>query len=152
MISVREAKPHDHSFIVQAQVSMAFETEGLTLFEGVVERGVQAVLDDPAKGKYYLAVDSSTDQPLACLLTIPEWSDWRNGTVLWIHSLYVSPSARKTGIFKILYDHLKKKVETSPDLRGIRLYVDKRNQRAQDAYERVGMSKEHYEMYEWLKA
>ncbi len=85
------------------------------------------------------------------LLAIPEWSDWRNGTVLWIHSLYIIPQARRQGVFKKLYLNLKKQVEQAPELMGLRLYVDKRNKSAQEVYEKLGMSKEHYDLYEWLK-
>jgi ribosomal protein S18 acetylase RimI-like enzyme len=85
------------------------------------------------------------------LLAIPEWSDWRNGTVLWIHSLYVVPEARGQGVFKKLYLNLKEQVEKSPELVGLRLYVDKKNKSAQKIYEKLGMSRDHYELYEWLK-
>jgi RimJ/RimL family protein N-acetyltransferase len=50
-----------------------------------------------------------------------------------------------------LYEHLRDRVLASPDLRGIRLYVDRRNLAAQRVYERLGMSREHYEMFEWMK-
>jgi ribosomal protein S18 acetylase RimI-like enzyme len=42
-------------------------------------------------------------------------------------------------------------VEESKDLRGLRLYVDKSNANAQKVYEALGMSGEHYHLYEWLK-
>ena len=84
-------------------------------------------------------------------MAIPEWSDWRNGTVLWIHSLYVIPEARGQGVFKKLYSNLEKQVEQSSELTGIRLYVDKQNRSAQKVYEKLGMNKHHYELYEWLK-
>ncbi|GAH27290.1 unnamed protein product, partial [marine sediment metagenome] len=79
------------------------------------------------------------------------WWYWRNGTVLWIHSLYVIPQARNRGIFKKLYLNLKKQIQQSPELMGLRLYVDKRNKSAQKVYEKLGMDKEHYDLYEWLK-
>ena len=46
---------------------------------------------------------------------------------------------------------LKERVQASPGLMGIRLYVDRRNTAAQRVYERTGMSREHYEMFEWMK-
>ncbi len=110
--------------------------------------GVQAVIDDPRKGTYWV---SERDGALVgCLLTVPEWSDWRNGTVLWIHSVYVVPEARGLGVYKSLYRHLQHRVHESDDLRGLRLYVDKRNHNAQRAYEALGMTAEHYHLYEWL--
>jgi len=71
--------------------------------------------------------------------------------VLWIHSLYVIPEARGQGVFKKLYLNLEKQVEQSTELAGIRLYVDKQNKSAQKIYEKLGMNKHHYELYEWLK-
>ncbi len=71
--------------------------------------------------------------------------------MLWIHSLYVIPEARGQGVFKKLYLNLEKQVEQSTKLAGIRLYVDKQNKSAQKVYEKLGMNKHHYELYEWLK-
>ena len=115
----------------------------------VVCRGVRGVFDEPARGTYWIATEDG--RILGVLLVIPEWSDWRNATVLWIHSLYVVPDARGQGVFKRLYMNLKEQVERSPELAWIRLYVDKTNQSAQNIYQKLGMSKDHYEMYEWLK-
>ena len=42
-------------------------------------------------------------------------------------------------------------MEQSPDFKGIRLYVDKRNAAARAVYERLGMTREHYELFEWMK-
>lgn len=149
-IKVRPGLLFDIDVIADYQVQMAFETEnGLKLDPPTVTLGVSAVIDDPSKGKYWLAeVDG---QVVGCLLTVPEWSDWRNGTVLWIHSVYVHPDFRKHGIYKSLYQHLVQMVNESPDLRGLRLYVDKTNTRAQKVYENLGMNQDHYSLYEWMK-
>lgn len=148
-IKIRPGLLFDIDVIADFQVKMAFETENLKLDPATVNLGVSAVMDDPSKGKYWLAeVDGEV---VGCLLTVPEWSDWRNGTVLWIHSVYVKPDFRQHGVFKSLYTHLKQMVVESPDLRGLRLYVDKTNLKAQKVYEALGMSCEHYHLYEWLK-
>ena len=149
MIEIRKGKLSDLERIVELQLRMARETEGLGLDRDVVSRGVQGVFQEPARGTYWVAGEKG--EILGMLLAIPEWSDWRNGTVLWIHSLYVIDQARRRGVFKKLYLNLKRQVEQSPDLMGLRLYVDKTNKPAQKVYERLGMSKEHYELYEWLK-
>lgn len=149
-IKIRPGLLFDIDTIADFQVKMAFETEnGLKLDPPTVNKGVSAVMDDPSKGKYWLAeVDGNV---IGCLLTVPEWSDWRNGTVLWIHSVYVDPNFRKHGAFKALYNHLKEMVQTSPELRGLRLYVDKSNARAQEVYQKLGMSDDHYSLFEWMK-
>jgi ribosomal protein S18 acetylase RimI-like enzyme len=135
--------------IADFQVAMAWESEQLRLDPPTVFKGVSAVFDDPAKGKYWLAEVGG--EVVGCLLTIPEWSDWRNGTILWIHSVYVHPDHRQRGVYRQLYTHLREMVEASGDLRGLRLYVEKSNTRAQAVYEKLGMSGEHYHLYEWLK-
>jgi GNAT superfamily N-acetyltransferase len=149
MIKIRKAKSSDSESIVELQLKMAQETEGLQLNKSVVTRGVRAVFRDPAHGTYWVAEEKG--RILGMLLAIPEWSDWRNGTVLWIHSLYVIGEARRQGVFKKLYLNLKKQVKQSPELMGLRLYVDKRNKSARKVYEKLGMSRDHYELYEWLK-
>lgn len=148
-ILIRPGLLFDVQTIADFQVEMAMETENLKLDPSTVEKGVTSVLDDPSKGKYWLA--EMNGDVVGCLLTVPEWSDWRNGTVLWIHSVYVIPGQRKSGVYRKLYTHLKKMVEESKDLRGLRLYVDKTNERAQKVYEVLGMNGEHYHLYEWLK-
>jgi ribosomal protein S18 acetylase RimI-like enzyme len=150
-IKIRPGLLFDIDIIADFQVKMAFETEnGLKLDPPTVLKGVTAVMDDPSKGKYWVAeVDGNV---VGCLLTVPEWSDWRNGTVLWVHSVYVDPNFRKQGVYKALYSHLKEMVNETSDLRGIRLYVDKTNVKAQKVYESLGMSGEHYHLYEWMKS
>ena len=148
-LCVREARREDAGAIAEFQIRMADESEGLALDPGTVAKGVAAVFDDPSKGRYYVA--EADGRVLASLLTIPEWSDWRNATVLWIHSLYVVPEARRRGVFRRLYGELKRMVEDGDEFRGLRLYVDKTNHAAQEVYRTLGMSCEHYDLYEWLK-
>ena len=148
-IKIRPGLLFDIPVIADYQIKMALETENTKLDPPTVEKGVSAVFDDPGKGKYWLA--EVKGEVVGCLLTIPEWSDWRNGTVLWIHSVYVKPEFRKHGIYRKLYGHLKTMVDESKDLRGLRLYVDKTNVTAQKVYESLGMSGEHYHLYEWMK-
>lgn len=148
-VSIRPGLLFDIDVIADFQIRMARETENLKLDPEVVGKGVNAVFDDPSKGKYWLA--ECNGEVIGCLLTVPEWSDWRNGTVLWIHSVFVREDFRGKGVYKKLYLHLKQMVEESTDLRGLRLYVDKTNEKAQKVYESLGMSGDHYHLFEWLK-
>ena len=150
-LKILEAHASDHTFLVESQLAMALETEGLKLDEKTVALGVGAVLLDSTKGRYFVVKNDSGER-IACTLTIPEWSDWRNGTVLWIHSLFVRPEDRGRGVYRQLYSYLKKKVQSDPGFMGLRLYVDQRNERACAVYEKLGMSSEHYRLYEWMKA
>jgi GNAT superfamily N-acetyltransferase len=148
-MTIREANAPDLMFIVQAQLSMAMETESLALDKSVVTQGVRRVLQSSDLGFYWLAEDAG--QPVASVLVLKEWSDWRNGWVLWIHSLYVLPDYRRKGIFSMIYDALQQKVQQEENLRGLRLYVEKTNLVAQQAYRAVGMTDNHYTLFEWLK-
>jgi ribosomal protein S18 acetylase RimI-like enzyme len=148
-VTVRSARPEDAPAISEFQLLMARETEGLELDPETVARGVGAVFADPGRGEYFVA--EAAGRVVGCLLVTPEWSDWRNGTVLWVQSLYVLPELRGQGVYRALYEHLQARVQSSPDLMGIRLYVDKRNTAAQRVYARLGMTREHYELFEWMK-
>ncbi len=149
MYQIREARPDDISRLMEFQANMASETENIELDRAILRKGIEALLADTGKGKYFVA--ETAGQPVGCLMTTYEWSDWRNGTVLWIQSVYVAKPYRGKGIYKALYQHVQSMVERQPSLRGIRLYVDKRNQPAQQVYRQLGMDGEHYQVFEWMK-
>jgi GNAT superfamily N-acetyltransferase len=139
-----------HSAIVEFQTKMAWETEGLQLSHDTLSAGVLAVLKDRQKGVYWLA--QFGNQVIgSMLLVLSEWSDWRNGEVLWIHSVYVVPDFRGRGIFAKLYNTLKELVQKDENLKGLRLYVDKSNRSAHQIYTHLGMNQDHYSLFEWLK-
>jgi ribosomal protein S18 acetylase RimI-like enzyme len=150
---VRPALAEEAPTLIDFQLRLARESEGLELAPEVLTRGVHAIFADPAKGRYWVALPTTENSRriAGCLLTTSEWSDWRNGTILWIQSVYVLPEERGRGVYRSLYENLKRTVEGSPDLAGIRLYVDRRNEAAQRTYQRLGMTREHYDLYEWLK-
>jgi ribosomal protein S18 acetylase RimI-like enzyme len=150
MTRVRRAKPEDSAAIVEFQLRLAAETEDFRLDRATVAKGVRAVFEDAAKGEYLVA--EADGRVAGCVLVLPEWSDWRNGTVLWIHSLYVLPEFRRRGVFRAMYEHLRRAVQADKALQGLRLYVEKDNAAARRAYEAMGMDGEHYRMYEWMKA
>ena len=81
------------------------------------------------------------------LLVTFEWSDWRNRMVWWVQSVYVAPDARRTGVFRALYDHARG-AALAAGAAGLRLYVDTTNTRAQSVYSAVGMKGEHYTVLE----
>ena len=149
MTIIRKANPSDIEFIVHSQIQLARETEHIELDPAIVRQGVSAVFTDAVMGDYYVAlVDGKL---VACMLALLEWSDWRNGNLIWIHSVYVISNYRRHGVFTEMYDHLKQIVLTSPGYRGLRLYVNKTNTHAQKVYEKLKMNKEHYELFEWLR-
>jgi ribosomal protein S18 acetylase RimI-like enzyme len=146
---IRKAKSQDLNSIIDFQLAMARETENIELDYQTLEKGVSGVLNDPHKGQYYVA--EIQGEVIGSLLTTFEWSDWRNGTVLWIQSVYVKPQFRRKGVYSNLYLHLKKEVLENPMLKGIRLYADKSNVAAHKTYRKLGMNPDHYTTFEWLK-
>src|SRR5260221_6301141 len=145
-IRYREAQRSDHAAIVEFQIAMARETEDVALHRDTCAKGVAAVFDDPSLGRYFVA--GQDGQVIGSLLITYEWSDWRNGYVWWIQSVYVVPEHRGRGVYAGLYKHVQGIVEGDPSLRGIRLYVDRRNTTAQQVYTRQGMNGEHYVVFE----
>ena len=148
-VHYREGRPADAEAIVEFQVAMARETEDVTLERDVTTRGVHAVFADPSHGRYFIA--EADGRAVASLMITYEWSDWRNGVVWWIQSVYVRPEHRRRGIYAGLYDHVQRIAQANEMVKGIRLYVDKRNAAAQEVYRRMGMNGEHYQVFEWMK-
>jgi len=139
----------DASAIVQFQVAMARETERLELNSTICTAGVQAVLQRPENGRYFVAEIGG--QVVASLLITYEWSDWRNGLVWWIQSVYVLPQFRRQGMYRGLYAHIRSLAEADSSVKGIRLYVDRKNSPAQQVYRSLGMDGDHYQVFEWMK-
>jgi GNAT superfamily N-acetyltransferase len=146
---VRKANLSDIESIVEFQLLMAHETEEIELDKAIVTRGVTALLKDESKGHYYVA--EIENKVVSSLMTTFEWSDWRNGTILWIQSVYVLKEFRRKGVYRNMYAHIKNLVLENKDLNGIRLYADKSNLSAQKTYKNLGMSPDHYVTFEWLK-
>lgn len=146
---IREALLSEAGWISRCQVEMALETESLELVPERVNEGVEHIFRHPETGRYIVA--ESGGSPVACMLVLNEWSDWRNGEVWWIHSLYVVPFHRRSGVFRCMYIYLRERVNDQENVFGIRLYVDKRNVSAMKTYTALGMSDEHYSLFEWLK-
>lgn len=147
--SIRPAVPADAGAIAEFQIAMALETENLVLDPDICSAGVRAVFDDPARGRYFVA--ELGGRVIGSTLVTYEWSDWRNGVVWWIHSVFVVPEERGRGVFSGVYRHLQSLARES-GVRGIRLYVDKTNKPAQQVYEKLGMNGEHYHLYEWMNS
>jgi GNAT superfamily N-acetyltransferase len=145
-MKIRDASPADLPFIVAANAALASETEGQALDLALLQAGVQAALEDPRLGRYYLA--ERDGEVLGQLMTTFEWSDWRNGLFLWIQSVYVLPEHRGGGVFKALFDHLAGVARGDPRVCGIRLYVDRGNEKAKSVYGRLGMHRSNYGVME----
>jgi GNAT superfamily N-acetyltransferase len=142
-ISIRAAERADIPFLVECNAAMASETEHKMLDRDVLTRGTQAVFDDPRRG-FYLVAELEGERA-GCLLITYEWSDWRNGVWWWFQSVYVAKAARRTGVFRALYADVERRARAAGAV-GMRLYVERDNERAQQTYASLGMDEEPYKM------
>ena len=147
-ITIRKAILKDSEFIAQSNIAMASETENTILDPDTVLNGVSNLINQPQYGFYMVA--ESGDQAIACLLITFEWSDWRNGLLWWIQSVYVLPEWRRLGVYKKMYSTLQSMSQNDPGVAGLRLYVHTHNDRAITTYQSLGMSKTPYLLYEWI--
>ena len=127
--AVRPARIEDAATIVDFNLRPRSVTEKKELELTVVTAGVDAILRDPRLGRYFVAVDG--DRILGQLMVTEEWSDWRNGRILWPQSVYVDAAARGRGVFRRMLAQVHK-IGRSEGVVGIRLYVENTNRRAQE--------------------
>jgi ribosomal protein S18 acetylase RimI-like enzyme len=145
-MNIRTAQKEDTVSLVEFNQSMALETEGKNLDAETLRGGVEAVFSDSKKGFYVVA--EADGAIIGGLMVTYEWSDWRNGWFWWIQSVYILPSFRGKGVYRMLYDFVKAKAAREENICGFRLYVERENANAQRVYEKLGMKASHYLMYE----
>ena len=150
-ITVRAAASDDVDRIVRFNRALARETEGRELDREVLRAGVRALLADPGRGTYWIA--ERHGEAAGQTLVTTEWSDWRNGEIWWIQSVYVPPDHRRTGVYRALHRHVRERARAG-GAAGLRLYVDRGNRRARAVYEELGMEEARYVLYEemWRRA
>lgn len=148
MRTIRNATAADVAIIADGNCKLARESEAKSLDPEVVAAGVAAAIADPqVKGPYFLACEGH-DVIGQCQVT-REWSDWRNKWIWWLQGVYVRPEHRKSGVFRSLYEHIRKCASSAGDVLAIRLYVERDNHPAHAVYRQLGFVVEHYDMMRW---
>jgi GNAT superfamily N-acetyltransferase len=147
-MKIRTAVPGDAAVIADFNLRLAFETEALKLDPETVRKGVAALLADASKGIYFVAEMPGGEVGGQLMITY-EWSDWRNGNIWWIQSVYVKQEFRGQGIFKALFDHLERLARQTKGVCALRLYMDNHNQQARRAYQKLGMTETNYQVFEF---
>ena len=147
---VRQASRTDLDSIVAFSAAMALETEGRTLDEVRLREGTLSLLDSPAHGFFMVAEVPHTEpsQLVGQLMITFEWSDWRNAVFWWVQSVYVAPTWRRQGVYRLMHDEIVAQAKADPKVCGIRLYVEQDNRTAQTVYQRVGLAPSAYKVYE----
>jgi len=145
-ISVRRAAPEDLEAIVRFNAAMALETEGKVLDLEQLREGVAAVFQRQGLGFYCVAeVDGRV---VGQLMITTEWSDWRNSNYWWIQSVYVDTGHRRIGVYRTLHNFVAAEARERGGVRGLKLYVDRDNERAQSVYASLGLTHSNYDLWE----
>jgi len=145
-VKVRLAVPSDAPILAEFNTIMAKETEGVELDRGTLAGGLAALFEKPQYGFYVVAEVSG--QIAGGLMITYEWTDWRNGVIWWVQSVYVRPAYRRRGIYTRLYSFVKELAAREGNVRGFRLYVEKENFVAQKTYQAAGMIEARYKVFE----
>ncbi|HEY9763686.1 MAG TPA: GNAT family N-acetyltransferase [Trichocoleus sp.] len=148
LIEIRRAIPADAGVITVFNIEIAEETEGKTLDAMTVAAGVRSLMERSEYGFYVVAEQQG--EVVGSLLITFEWSDWRNGVIWWIQSVYVHPDYRRQGIFRQLYDQVQTWARQEKGVCGLRLYVEEANHTAQATYRTLGMEPAGYQVFEAL--
>ena len=145
MIQIRRAQVGDLEVIVEFNIKLAYESEGVELDNERLRSGVNNALQGDHRAFYLIA--ELGDSVVGQLMVTYEWSDWRNGEFWWLQSVFVRPEFRRQGVLKALYARV---LELAADhgVCGVRLYVERENLTAKSAYRSFGLAPTVFEMYE----
>jgi len=151
MVLIRSARTSDRLSLVRFNQALARETEDHELSGDVLDRGIRRLMDQPAYGFYVVATPrEQPDEVIGCTMITYEWSDWRDGVIWWIQSVFVERDWRGQGVFRSLLTHLENRARREPDVRGLRLYVEDANHHAHRTYDRLGLESASYSVRQKL--
>jgi N-acetylglutamate synthase-like GNAT family acetyltransferase len=145
MSTILMADISDAFIIADFNRAMALETEQLLLDENVALKGVINLMNDPHLGFYIIAKHNNT--VIGSLLITYEWSDWNNGLVWWIQSVFVKNENRKQGVFKNMLNFVQEKAKEKQVIK-IKLYMDKNNIVAKNTYKSQFFETTNYSILE----
>ena len=143
---IRSATPADVEVIAGYNIALCRETEHRELDRETVIQGVERFIAVPARGRYFVAVDDG--EVVGQTAHTFEWSDWRNGEIWWVQSVYVHPDHRGRGVFRLLFEHIREQGEADADCCGIRLYLERDNHTARRSYAKLGLVEAGYDVME----
>ena len=156
-LRVRPAGGSDLAVVVRFNAALAQETEGKRLDPAVLARGVERALAEPDRLRYWVALcpgaDADTVAVVGQAAITREWSDWRDGWIWWLQSVYVDAAWRGKGVFRALVAEIRSAARSEGDVIGLRLYVEDTNHAAQEVYRALGFEPGGYQVYEqfWIE-
>ena len=145
-VSIRTAVSADIDVLTDFNCRLAAETEDKPLDSNTVRSGVTRGLSVGDEVRYFVAETGETI--VGQLMLTREWSDWRDGWIIWLQSVYVRADYRGQGVFRQLLDHVKSRLQTDADVACLRLYVEEGNDAAKSTYTRLGFKDTGYDVME----
>ena len=144
---IRKAVKNDLNVLTKFSELISEETEGKKVDSSLVKSGIASVLDDPLKGQMFVACDE--DKVIGCfMINGREWSEWRNGFILWLTGTYTTVDYRRKGVRKALFDHACQWAKSEPQVVGLRGYRHKSNNTIHSAAITGGMKETEYRINE----
>ena len=144
-IKIREASIDDVPILAQNNQALAHETENTQLQMEPLLAGISNALK--REDCYYFVAELNSQVVGQTMITY-EWSDWRNGVMWWIQSVYVQPEHRKKGVFRSLFKHIEHLAKNYSDVKALRLYVKGNNISGKNTYKNLGMHDSGYIVFE----
>ena len=142
----RPANSNDIATLADFNCRLAMETEGKTLDAAIVRSGVTRGLNVGDEVQYFVA--EAEGNIVGQIMLTREWSDWRDGWMAWLQSVYVVADFRGQGIFRGLLNHAKQQLRSQPDVVCLRLYVEQENETAIATYRRLDFEDPGYRVLE----
>ncbi len=145
-VFTRAATSEDIMVISEFNCCLALETENKTLDRATVLNGVRRGFELGDEVQYLVAEDGSG--VIGQIMLTREWSDWRNGWMIWLQSVYVAPAKRGAGVFRILFERSIEMARLRCNPVCVRLYVEHENEIAMTTYRRLGFQDSGYQVME----
>ncbi|QPJ63144.1 MAG: GNAT family N-acetyltransferase [Candidatus Nitronauta litoralis] len=145
-IKIRIGCKNDAAVLAEFNQLLAKETEGKELDNSTIMAGVVGGLERPERCQYFVA--ESRGQVIGQAMITYEWSDWRNGELWWLQSVYVQRDYRRQGVFTGIYRYIESLARKNESVRGLRLYVEEENSPGRKVYSHLGMKHAGYHVYE----
>lgn len=145
-LQIRPAKATDAVLVADFNARLALETENKRLDPEIALRGARVGLEHPEWCRYFVV--ECDGRPAGQAMITFEWSDWRCGLFWWFQSVYIHPDYRRRGVFRALFEHISGLARSSPEVCGLRLYVEEHNRSAIETYRRLGLQASGHIVFE----
>ncbi|MDD3343969.1 MAG: GNAT family N-acetyltransferase [Sulfurospirillaceae bacterium] len=145
-LTVCIATRDDAKEIAKFNVIFAKETVDKNISLALTTEGVHQVFAKFNNGFYLIA--KIENEVVGVAMITREWSDWSNGAFYNIQSIFVIHNDHEQAIHDALFEKAKSLAKEHYDVCGIRLFVHKDDKETQKAYEKLGLSKTKYRLFE----